>query len=159
MPVGSEENKKNTRRTKPEEPKPAQWIFPSRESAPPAKNLHSNICILMQCKCKCGCVCVLWVRLCLCVCVSVHVCVMFVQAPDPLCHPPLLLLLYFVVALVQTVQTFTCKTKFEKERRRKRSRSEGIERRRSQREKLTIVLSYLGNEFVQSSKLIDLPCI
>lgn len=63
MPVGSEENKKNTRSTKPEEPKPAQWIFPSRESAPPAKNLHSNICILMQCECKCGCVCVLWVCL------------------------------------------------------------------------------------------------
>lgn len=39
------------------------------QTAPTAKNLHSNICILMQCECKCVCLYV-----CLCLCLSVSTC-------------------------------------------------------------------------------------
>lgn len=64
------------------------------------------------CVCACACVC-----LCLCVCLCPRVRVVCASSWPSLSPPSLLLLLYFDVALVQTVQTFTCKTKFEKKRK------------------------------------------
>lgn len=70
-------------------------------------NAFSNICILMQLECVCVRVC------CMLYAVSTYA-----SCLCKLLTPLLLLLFNFVLALVQTVQTFTYKTQHQQENKK-----------------------------------------